>query len=158
MTPIFYLSCLSTYCVKKAETEKIIEENDTSKMDNTTMFNITNANAEMHEKEISFLTIYGLFGVGQTIAVVFASLLLYLSTLTGAKTLHSKMLSNILRNPLSFFDTTPQVRAHTAHCKTLLYRALYKYAAGGGKLRSSLAKKEQVFLLGSRWEACRTLL
>ena len=116
MTPIFYLSCLSTYCVKKAETEESVEENDAdaSKMDNTTMFNITNANAEMHEKEISFLTIYGLFGVGQTIAVVFASLLLYLSTLTGAKTLHSKMLSNILRNPLSFFDTTPQVRAQTA--------------------------------------------
>ena len=114
MTPILYLSCLSTYCVKKAETEETTEKNDAIKMDNTTMFNITNANAEMHEKEISFLTIYGLFGVGQTIAVVFASLLLYLSTLTGAKTLHSKMLSNILRNPLSFFDTTPQVRAYTA--------------------------------------------
>ena len=98
---------------KKAEIEETIEENDASLlniMDNNTMFNVTNANAEMHEKEISFLTIYGLFGVGQTIAVVFASLLLYLSTLTGAKTLHSKMLSNILRNPLSFFDTTPQVR------------------------------------------------
>merc|ERR1740116_67557 len=74
------------------------------------MFNITNVNAAMHEEEKRFLTIYGLFGVGQTIAVVFASLLLYLSTLTGAKTLHSKMLSNILRNPLSFFDTTPQGR------------------------------------------------
>ena len=90
---------------KKAEIEEIIEEKC-----NVTISNCTNANAEMHEKEISFLTIYGLFGVGQTIAVVFASLLLYLSTLTGAKTLHSKMLSNILRNPLSFFDTTPQVR------------------------------------------------
>ena len=88
---------------KKAEIEESIEENDARNITNDTM-------SEMHEKEISFLTIYGLFGVGQTIAVVFASLLLYLSTLTGAKTLHSKMLSNILRNPLSFFDTTPQVR------------------------------------------------
>jgi Ca2+-binding EF-hand superfamily protein len=98
---------------KKAEIEEIIEENDASllnNMDNITMSNITNVNAAMHEEEKRFLTIYGLFGVGQTIAVVFASLLLYLSTLTGAKTLHSKMLSNILRNPLSFFDTTPQVR------------------------------------------------
>ena len=93
---------------KKAKIEETIEENDGS--DNITMFNITNVNAAMHEEEKRFLTIYGLFGVGQTIAVVFASLLLYLSTLTGAKTLHSKMLSNILRNPLSFFDTTPQVR------------------------------------------------
>ena len=98
---------------KKAEIEEIIEEDDASllnNMDNITMSNITNVNAAMHEEEKRFLTIYGLFGVGQTIAVVFASLLLYLSTLTGAKTLHSKMLSNILRNPLSFFDTTPQVR------------------------------------------------
>ena len=92
---------------KKAEIEKIIEENNTSLLKDP---NITNTNALMHEEEKRFLTIYGLFGVGQTIAVVFASLLLYLSTLTGAKTLHSKMLSNILRNPLSFFDTTPQVR------------------------------------------------
>merc|ERR1712073_166709 len=29
---------------------------------------------------------------------------------TGAKTLHNKMLGNILRSPLSFFDTTPQGR------------------------------------------------
>merc|ERR1712223_1419525 len=59
---------------------------------------------------MGFLTVYGLFGVGQTVTVVFAALLLYLSTLTGAKTLHNKMLGNILRNPLSFFDTTPQGR------------------------------------------------
>ena len=94
---------LNILCKIKAETEEIIEENVGNE-------NVTNANATMHEEEKRFLTIYGLFGVGQTIAVVFASLLLYLSTLTGAKTLHSKMLSNILRNPLSFFDTTPQVR------------------------------------------------
>ena len=78
--------------------------------------NVTNYNVtmhEVHEEEKWFLTIYGLFGVGQTVSVVFAALLLYLSTLSGAKTLHNKMLSNILRNPLSFFDTTPQVMIHT---------------------------------------------
>jgi len=72
--------------------------------------NDTVTNTTMHAEEKWFLTVYGLFGVGQTITVVFASLLLYLSTLTGAKTLHNNMLSNILRNPLSFFDTTPQGR------------------------------------------------
>ena len=41
---------------------------------------------------------------------VVASLLLYLSTLIGSKTLHNNMLANILRSPLAFFDTTPQGR------------------------------------------------
>merc|ERR1719189_1879266 len=74
---------------------------------NSTFLNNT---SNLHDEEKWFLTVYGLFGVGQTVTVVFAALLLYLSTLTGAKTLHNKMLSNILRNPLSFFDTTPQGR------------------------------------------------
>jgi len=74
---------------------------------NSTSLNNT---SNIHDEEKWFLTVYGLFGVGQTITVVFAALLLYLSTLTGAKTLHNKMLGNILRNPLSFFDTTPQGR------------------------------------------------
>ncbi len=56
------------------------------------------------------LGIYGLFGLGMTMTTVVASLLLYLSTLKGAKTLHNNMLKNILRSPLSFFDTTPQGR------------------------------------------------
>lgn len=56
------------------------------------------------------LGIYGLFGIGQTLTAVFASLLLYLSTLKGSLTLHNNMLDNILRSPLSFFDTTPQGR------------------------------------------------
>ena len=56
------------------------------------------------------LGIYGLFGLGQTVTTVVASLLLYLSTLIGSKTLHNNMLANILRSPLSFFDTTPQGR------------------------------------------------
>lgn len=62
------------------------------------------------DDRMSNLGIYGLFGLGQTIATVLASLLLYLSTLQGAKTLHNNMLSNILKSPLSFFDTTPQGR------------------------------------------------
>ena len=34
----------------------------------------------------------------------------------------------------------------SAHCKTLLYRALYEFVASGSKLRSSLAKNLVSFL------------
>ena len=47
--------------------------------------------------------------VGAEPAVV-ASLLLYLSTLAGAKALHSKTLLRLMHCPMAFFDTTPQGR------------------------------------------------
>jgi hypothetical protein len=50
------------------------------------------------------------FFLSQTVTVVFASLLLYLSTLQGARKLHDNMLFNVLRSPMSYFDTTPQGR------------------------------------------------
>ncbi len=57
-----------------------------------------------------YLGVYGALGVAQIITIVAASLLMYFSTLGGAKRLHNKMLSNLLRSPMSFFDTTPQGR------------------------------------------------
>lgn len=44
------------------------------------------------------------------IAVLISSLYLALGTLQAAKHLHSQMLSHVLMNPLSFFDTTPTGR------------------------------------------------
>merc|ERR1739847_115418 len=41
---------------------------------------IQNNTSNFHDEEKWFLTVYGLFGVGQTITVVFAVLLLFLST------------------------------------------------------------------------------
>ena len=38
------------------------------------------------------------------------------------------------------------VISNSAHCKTLLYRALYEFVASGGKLQSSLAKNLVSFL------------
>ena len=57
-----------------------------------------------------YLGVYGGLGLGQAVAVIFASLFLYISTLTGANKLHHIMLANVLRSPMSFFDTTPQGR------------------------------------------------
>jgi ABC-type multidrug transport system fused ATPase/permease subunit len=49
-------------------------------------------------------------GVFVVIAVLISSLYLALGTLLAATYLHSQMLSHVLTNPLSFFDTTPTGR------------------------------------------------
>jgi hypothetical protein len=54
--------------------------------------------------------VYGSLGLLQALAAVVASLLLYLSTLAGAKALHSKTLLCLMHCPMAFFDTTPQGR------------------------------------------------
>lgn len=46
-------------------------------------------------------------GFSQTAAVILAELILVCASIIGAKTLHDKMLTNIVRSPMSFFDTTP---------------------------------------------------
>ena len=57
-----------------------------------------------------FLGVYGAGGFAQAIGAVIASLLLYLSTISGGRGLHQKMLHRIMHAPMSFFDTTPQGR------------------------------------------------
>ena len=56
------------------------------------------------------LGILAAYGIGAGIAQVISALLLNLASLNGGKKLHNKMLKNILRSPMSFFDTTPQGR------------------------------------------------
>lgn len=65
---------------------------------------------EQKSRRDLYLGVYGALGGAQAISAVVGSLLLYLSTITGAKNLHHKMLDNILRAPMAFFDTTPQGR------------------------------------------------
>ena len=54
-----------------------------------------------------YLGIYALFSVGQVVFVLAASLSLAIAGVLGSRALHSMMLKNILRSPMSFFDTTP---------------------------------------------------
>ena len=79
-------------------------------MKNSSLLENATNSTFVDDDRLTYLGVYALFGLGQTITTVFASLLLYMSTLQGAKTLHNNMLGNILRSPLSFFDTTPQGR------------------------------------------------
>lgn len=82
------------------------ENNSTNGNGNETEFENLNINPERD----MYLGVYGGLGFGQAFCVVFGSMFLYLATLKGARTLHDNMLSNVLRSPMAFFDTTPQGR------------------------------------------------
>lgn len=50
---------------------------------------------------------YGALGIIQSIFILFAAFCLALSAIFASRALHNAMLQNILRSPMSFFDTTP---------------------------------------------------
>ncbi|XP_066478250.1 ATP-binding cassette sub-family C member 2 [Tiliqua scincoides] len=54
--------------------------------------------------------VYGALGVSQAIFLLISSLLAAQGAVRASRVLHEKLLSNILRVPMSFFDTTPTGR------------------------------------------------
>ena len=57
-----------------------------------------------------YLGIYTAFGVGQAILTLFASFSLAMGGIFASRLIHNRLLVNILRLPMSFFDTTPSGR------------------------------------------------
>ncbi|CAK8671759.1 unnamed protein product [Clavelina lepadiformis] len=53
------------------------------------------------------LAIYGVIGASKTIFVLSSSFAVTYGSVAASTLLHSKMLSNLLKAPMSFFDTTP---------------------------------------------------
>jgi len=53
------------------------------------------------------LEVYAALGLGQTIFILIATITLNLACLRGSSILHELMLENVIRLPMSFFDTTP---------------------------------------------------
>ena len=53
------------------------------------------------------LTVYIVLGFGATIVILFTLIFLYLARLKASRLIHGEMLVNIMREPMSFFDTTP---------------------------------------------------
>ena len=53
---------------------------------------------------------YAAFGIGQSILVLFSSFSLALGGILASRVIHRRLLVNILRLPMSFFDTTPSGR------------------------------------------------
>ena len=54
-----------------------------------------------------YLGIYSGLGAAQALLVFFGVFALAIAAIFASRTLHAKMLKNILRSPMSFFDTTP---------------------------------------------------
>lgn len=54
-----------------------------------------------------YLGIYGAIGAGKAVLTLISSLMLAFGAMQSARVLHSSMLFNVLKAPMSFFDTTP---------------------------------------------------
>eukprot|EP01134_Creolimax_fragrantissima_P008215 CFRG8215T1 len=54
-----------------------------------------------------YLGIYGAWGIGFSISTVFVAFVCAFGSITASQKLHDTMLHNIMRCPMSFFDTTP---------------------------------------------------
>ncbi|EDV20619.1 uncharacterized protein TRIADDRAFT_50946 [Trichoplax adhaerens] len=54
-----------------------------------------------------YLGVYGAIGASKAVVTLLSSLLLAFAAMHSARVLHSSMLFNVLKSPMSFFDTTP---------------------------------------------------
>ena len=57
-----------------------------------------------------YLLIYGLLGLGHCISTYLSSIFLTFGAFFAAKRLHNKLLTNVLRGPMHFFESTPMGR------------------------------------------------
>ncbi|XP_045027308.1 multidrug resistance-associated protein 1 isoform X2 [Daphnia magna] len=72
--------------------------------------NTTTKNHTIEQQRDIYLGVYGALGFGQAILVMLASVLLGLASLRAARTLHIRLIGDVLRLPMVFFDTTPTGR------------------------------------------------
>lgn len=63
--------------------------------------NITSAERDL------FIGVYGALGIGQGFCVLISALFLVYGAYLASNKLHNQLLDNILRSPMSFFETTP---------------------------------------------------
>jgi ATP-binding cassette subfamily C (CFTR/MRP) protein 1 len=54
-----------------------------------------------------YLGVYGAFGAGQVFTIFLSTLALYLGALKAARVMHLKVLQNMIKAPMSFFETVP---------------------------------------------------
>ncbi|XP_067674526.1 multidrug resistance-associated protein 1-like [Haliotis asinina] len=63
--------------------------------------------SDYQNRNTMYLGVYGAFGCVQAVVILFYSVLASVRMVQAAGNIHAKMLYNILRSPMSFFDTTP---------------------------------------------------
>ena len=69
--------------------------------------NNTLGDSAIPQKRDLYLGVYGGFGIAQALLGVAMNLTLAISTLRASKIMHRNMLNQIIKSPMSFFDTTP---------------------------------------------------
>lgn len=67
----------------------------------------SSANITTHAQRDFYLIGYGSIGAGQALFSLLYALMLLLGAIRASRTLHRKLITNILRLPMTFFDTTP---------------------------------------------------
>ncbi|XP_048236908.1 multidrug resistance-associated protein 1-like isoform X1 [Haliotis rufescens] len=63
--------------------------------------------SDYQNKNTMYLGVFGAFGCIQAVVILFYSVLSAVKMVRAASRMHAKMLSRVLRSPMSFFDTTP---------------------------------------------------
>ncbi|XP_059143338.1 multidrug resistance-associated protein 1-like [Physella acuta] len=66
--------------------------------------------SQYQDRNDLYLGVYGALGAGQAILILFYSIIASIRMVRAAGSLHNGMLGNVLRSPMSFFDTTPSGR------------------------------------------------
>ncbi|XP_055866421.1 multidrug resistance-associated protein 1-like isoform X2 [Biomphalaria glabrata] len=66
--------------------------------------------SEYSNRNDMYLGVYGALGAGQALLILLYSIIASIRMVRAAGTLHNHMLANVLRSPMSFFDTTPSGR------------------------------------------------
>ena len=67
----------------------------------------SSAKVTTNQQRDFYLTVYGSIGAGQSFFIFMYSLTLFWGAIKASRTLHRKLIVNILRLPMTFFDTTP---------------------------------------------------
>ena len=67
----------------------------------------SSANITANAQRDFYLSVYGGIGAGQALFSLLFSLTLLLGAIRASRTLHGKLIANILRLPMIFFDITP---------------------------------------------------
>jgi len=67
----------------------------------------SSAEVTTNQQRDFYLTVHGSIGAGQSFFIFMYSLTLFWGAIKASRTLHRKLIVNILRLPMTFFDTTP---------------------------------------------------
>ena len=73
----------------------------------TFFLSLMHTHTHTHTHRGCYLGIYAILGVVRIVFLLFNTLTVAIAGIKASRALHASMLKNILRSPMSFFDTTP---------------------------------------------------